>query len=299
VSNGRLANQSIAAGQEVFTTGSVASNDGTTIGYRQLGHGPGLVVVHGAMSWGQTHLQLGQSLADDFTVYLLDRRGRGQSGPFGDDYSIRKEVEDLDAVLAKTGAQRVFGVSMGAIVTLQHALSRPAIRKAAIFEPPLLLPAAADVMARYDREMGQGRVAAALTTALKATQMGPPIFNLIPRWLLERLTNTMLASEEKKAKAGDVTMKTLARALQYDGQLILEIGGRLEPFRSIQATVLLIGGSKSPAYLKTGHDALEKILPHVERVELPGLGHAASWNSERGGKPEPVARELRRFFAGD
>ena len=27
------------------------------------------------------------------------------------------------------------------------------------------------------------------------------------------------------------------------------------------------------------------------------LGHAASWNSDRGGQPGPVAQELRRFFA--
>jgi hypothetical protein len=46
---------------------------------------------------------------------------------------------------------------------------------------------------------------------------------------------------------------------------------------------------------------LEKVLPHVKRVEFPELGHAASWNYDKqrnpGGKPEVVAQELRRFFA--
>jgi hypothetical protein len=45
-------------------------------------------------------------------------------------------------------------------------------------------------------------------------------------------------------------------------------------------------------------DALEKVLPHVTRVEFPGLGHEASGNTDRRGQPERVAQELRRFFAG-
>ena len=33
-----------------YTIGSVISADGTTIGYRQIGSGPGLVLLHGAMT---------------------------------------------------------------------------------------------------------------------------------------------------------------------------------------------------------------------------------------------------------
>jgi hypothetical protein len=75
------------------------------------------------------------------------------------------------------------------------------------------------------------------------------------------------------------------------------MSGRLGTFRAIQAEVLLLGGSKSPAYLKAARADLEKVLPDVRRVELPGVDHAASWNQDRGGKPEPVAHELRRFFS--
>jgi hypothetical protein len=72
--------------------------------------------------------------------------------------------------------------------------------------------------------------------------------------------------------------------------------GALESFRALRAEVLLLGGSKSPAYLTTAVDALEKVLPHVTRVEFPGLGHEASGNTDRRGHPERVAEELRRFF---
>src|SRR5712692_2450682 len=204
--NTSVNNQSTAAAREHSTTGSVTSQDGTTIGYRQLGHGPGVVLLHGTASSGYNHIQLAEALADAFTVYVLDRRTLGLSGPYSKDYSIQKEVEDLDALLTKTGAHRVFGVSSGGIICLQAALTLPAIHKAAIFEPPLFINGAPTaVLARFDQEMAQGKVAAALITGMKGAQMGPPIFNVMPRWLLELLTSLMMAGEDKKATPNDVT----------------------------------------------------------------------------------------------
>ena len=280
-------------------TGSITSKDGTTIGYRQLGDGPGVVLLHGIMESAQSHMQLAEGLADTFTVYLPDRRGRGLSGPQGSDYRLEKEVEDLDALLTKTGAHYVFGVSAGAIVCLQAALTLPAIHRAAIFEPPLIIDDSVSTafVERFDKEMAQGKVVSALVTAMKGSQMGPPVFNVMPRWLLELLTKMMTASEEKKAKADDVTMRMLASTLHSDFQLSVETKEALESFKAIRADVLLLGGSKSPAYFKVALDALEKVLPHAKRTEFPGLNHGASGNANRGGKPKLVAQELRQFFA--
>ena len=292
------AGSSTAAEREHYTTGSVTSKDSTTIGYRQLGHGPGVVLLHGMMSSGQNHMQLAEALADAFTVCVPDRRGRGLSGPYSEDYSIRKDVEDMDALLTKTGARNVFGVSAGGIISLQAALTLSAIHKVAIYEPPLFIndsgPTA--VMTRFDQEMAQGKVAAALITAMKGSQLGPPIFNAMPRWLAERLTTMAMAQDDKNVKGGYVPMRALAPLLHYDFQLSVEKSGKLESFRAIRAEVLLLGGSKSPPYFKVALDALEKVLPRVKRVEFPGLDHAASWNTDRGGQPELVAQELRRFF---
>ena len=298
MSNTIVKDQSPMAGSGHDVTGAVISKDGTTIGYRQLGRGPGLVVLHGAMESAQSHMQLAEALADAYTVYLPDRRGRGLSGPYRGSYSVREDVDDMDALLKKTGAQYVFGVSSGAIIWLEAALTLPAIHKAAIFEPPLTVngSTATAWLARFDREIAQGKVAAAMITGMKGAQMGPPLLNLMPRWLLERLTTTMMASEEKKAGGDDVTMRMLAPTLHYDFQLVIEMTGALERFRTLPADVLLLGGSKSPAYLRAALDALEKLLPHETRVEFPGLGHEASGNTDRRGQPERVAQELRRFF---
>src|SRR5260370_22689288 len=212
-------NQSSSTERKHSTTGFVTSQDGTRIGYRRIGYGPGVVVVHGTMSSGYNHMQLAEQLSDAFTIYLIDRRSRDLSGPYSkEDYSIQEEVEDLDALLTKTGAHQVFGVSSGGIICLQAALTLPTIHKAAIYEPPLSFAHAesAAALTRFDQEMAQGKVAAALITAMKASQMGPPIFNILPYWLLEPLIGMVMKGEDKKGSGGYVPIRALAPAMHYD-----------------------------------------------------------------------------------
>lgn len=284
---------------EHYTIGHVTSKDGATVGYRHYGQGPGIVLVQGTMGTAHNFMQLAETLADAFTVYVPDRRGRGLSGPTGDKYNIQKEVEDLEAILSQTGTHYVFGLSSGAIISLQAAITLYTIHKLAIFEPPLFVNGAAPttLIARYEKEMSQGNVAAALITGMKAGQFGPPIFNILPRWLLESLTSMMMKSEDKKGSGGYVPMRELASTLHNDFQLVNEMSDRLESFKAVQTDVLLLGGSKSPTYLKVALDHLEKVLPHNKRIELLRLDHAAAWNTDRGGQPEVVAQALRQYFA--
>jgi pimeloyl-ACP methyl ester carboxylesterase len=252
------------------------------------------------MSSAYNHLQLAEALADSFTVCLPDRRGRGSSGPSGTGRRIEKEVEDLDALLSETGSHYVFGVSSGGIISLQAALDLPEIQKVAVYEPPLSLSRAeaTAVLSRFDEQMAKGKVGSALLTGMKAAQMGPPIFNKMPSWLLAPLVNMAVRNEDKRGSGGYIPMRALAPTLHDDFQLVAEASGELERFRAITAETLLLGGSESPAYLKTALDLLERDLPHARRTELPGVGHAAAWNADRGGQSERVAQELRGFFRG-
>ena len=154
-----------------YAPGSVTSADGTTIGYRRFGHGPGVVLVHGGMQAAQNFTKLALALADTFTVYVPDRRGRGRSGPFGPRYCMDREREDLSALISQTGATDVFGLSSGALIVLRTALSNPSIRRVALYEPPF--PVADLSLAswgpRFDDEVGRGDLASALVTVLKGT----------------------------------------------------------------------------------------------------------------------------------
>lgn len=58
-----------------YTTGTVTSADGTTIGYRRLGSGPGVVLLSGGFLAAQHYMDLAGALSGAFTVYVVDRRG--------------------------------------------------------------------------------------------------------------------------------------------------------------------------------------------------------------------------------
>jgi pimeloyl-ACP methyl ester carboxylesterase len=287
-----------------MTIGSVLSKDGTRIGYLRVGRGPAVVLLHGSNESARSHTQLALALADAFTLYLPDRRGRGLSGPHRPDHGIRTEVEDLQAVLAGSGAQKVFGVSIGALIVLEAARTQPAIRQIAAYEPALLMDRSSRYtgwVGRFDREMAQGKVAAALITSLYGLDLAPPAFKLMGRRLAEALTNRALKSEDKKATGDTVTARQLAPTLRYEGLLLAETAGTIGTFAEVAAEVLLFGGDmKRPAFIKPAFDAFARTLPHNRRVRFPGLEHGGSSDvgpTNRGSKVEVVAPAIRSFFA--
>jgi hypothetical protein len=97
-------------------------------------------------------------------------------------------------------------------------------------------------------------------------------------------------------------MRALAPTVYYEGVLLAEMAGTLDTFAGVPADVLLLGGSKGLAFLKPALGDLARTLPHNRRIEFAGLDHGGSADvssANRGGKPEVVAPELRRFLQAD
>lgn len=288
-----------------MVTGSVTSRDGTRIGFLKIGRGPAVVLLHGSMESASSHTLLANALADQFTVYLPDRRGRGMSGPYRPGHDIRTEVEDVAAVMAEANAHMVFGVSASGLIALEAARTLPGVRKAAVYEPALVMDATSHLawMDRFDREMASGNVGAAMITSMFGLDLAPPIFKIMPRRLLIALTNKAMATEDRKAAPDAITMRKLAPTVRYEGGLIAEMAGAIDSFRSIAGDVLILGGSKGLDLFKPGAIALANAVPHSRRVAFPGLDHGASSdpsNTNPGGKPEivaQVANEVRSFFS--
>lgn len=278
--------------------GFVTSRDGTRIGYQQVGQGTPIVLLHGSMSSSQHHMEQARLLADAFTVIVPDRRGRGLSEPYGKDDGLQQEVEDLEAVLTATGARRVFGLSSGGVITLEAALRLPMVERIVVYEPPLFTDPAVSqaLLDRLDHDLDRDNIAGALVTGMKGAQMGPPIFNLFPNWLLERMVGRFVAQEAKQGTGSYPSMGALAPLLHYDFKAIAQASGNLQRFGSIRAVQVLMGGGKSPTFLKSAVQTLAKFMPDCSTTTFPGLGHEASWNTDKGGQPEPVARALRLIF---
>lgn len=276
--------------------GAVRSKDGTTIGHRRAGDGPGVVLMHGGGQSSQNLMTLARALSDHFTVYIPDRRGRGMSGPYGKDHGVRTEIADLEALLDQTQAHNVFGLSAGAVVALEAASTLPAITRLALYEPPLEFDGITQTswLPRYEREMAAGRLAAALVTIMKGTA-DRTAFRVVPRFLLTgALGLAIRMTDGKPVAAGVVSPRDLIPTMHYDARTVLDAAGPLDRFAGLSCEVLLLGGSKSARNLTAAHDGLSAVVPRARRVTLPGAGHTAADNS---GKPELVAVQLRAFFS--
>jgi pimeloyl-ACP methyl ester carboxylesterase len=252
----------------------------SAIRYRTYGGGgPKLVLLHGGLQTSGNFTRLATELATTFTVYVPDRRGRGLSGPVGDDHGLDIEINDLATVLDETGAANVFGLSSGAVIALNAALELR-IERLALYEPPLRYGADDPVAwrPRFEKELAKGRTAAAFVTVAKGTGN----FRYAPRAVLTPLARLL---------PGSIT--TLVPTMRQDATVVEQATGPLDRYAAITAETLLLGGDRSPAYLKRVLNGLEPVLPRVRRVTLTGVGHLAADNS---GKPELVAAELRKFF---
>src|SRR5690349_15857093 len=82
--------------------GWARSSDGTQIGYARGGVGQPLLLVHGTSSDRGRWRQVLPALEARYTVYAVDRRGRGLSGD-APRYAMEREFDDVVAVVDSIG----------------------------------------------------------------------------------------------------------------------------------------------------------------------------------------------------
>src|SRR6266581_7779322 len=114
----------------------VSSKDGTPSAFDRSGKGPAVILVGGAFQYRAIDpktAQLAALLAQHFTVFHYDRRGRGASLDT-QPYAVEREIEDLDALIKEAGGQAaVFGMSSGGVLALEAAKSGLAITELALY----------------------------------------------------------------------------------------------------------------------------------------------------------------------
>jgi len=271
----------------------VTSADGTRIGYLSQGAGPGIVLVQGAMADVSAYRDLAAALSPSFTVYSVERRGRGLSPrPYDTGHDIARDVEDVDAVLARTGATLVFGLSSGAVITLEAARTLERISAAAVYEPPFYADGIreGDVAALFD-DLDRGDLPSALIDSLLAAGTAPTLLRRLPRPVARAIARVVLAVDDR-VRIPPATFRSLLPGVRYDFHDVARMQGRVRALASIRQPVLLLSGSASPSFLREAIRTLRATLPNAEHVEFEGLGHDGPWN---GGSPRLVAEALGRL----
>jgi pimeloyl-ACP methyl ester carboxylesterase len=262
--------------------GTVESRDGTTIAYETGGEGPPLILVDGALCHREVggSRPLAERLADHFTVYSYDRRGRGESGDTAP-FAVEREVEDLEALIeAAGGSARVYGISSGAALALEAAARGAAISELVLYEPPFIAdggrpPVPADIVAQLEDLLAadrRGDMVRLFMRVVGAPRIVAALMRLLPGWS---------------------KLKGVAHTLPYDLAVVVDKAqGTLLPAEEwtcvTMPTTVVIGG-KSPAWWQTSTTALTRALPNAEHRVLDGQNHMV--------KPKALAPLLIELFS--
>lgn len=249
------------AGRIGETVQTVSSRDGTPIAFETIGSGPGLVLVHGtAGSRGRWGAAL-PMLATQFTVYMMDRRGRGDSGD-APAYAFEREFEDVAAVIDAVEAPvSLLGHSFGAIAALEAALLTDVIDKMILYEPPLAASNTRESQranADLEAKLAAGDLESVVTTFLRDIAG-------MPEAAIDRMRGA--PSWEARLAAAHTLPREHRAVSEYELQ-----PGR---FSGLEVPTLLLLGGASPALYATSVRMIDEALPNSQVVVLPGQQHVA------------------------
>lgn len=272
----------------IGTSHNVLSRDGTRIGYLSVGEGPSVLVIPGVLSMAVDYAAFARALSEHFTVHTIERRGRGESGPQGDDYSIVQECEDVLALQNETAAALLVGHSYGGLIALEVARNNKAFRKIAVYEPGVSIEGSMPTawMAGYEKKLSEKRNVDALVDFTLAD--APPRIQRMPRWLMKLLFLVLISSSRQYRQMLDLLHQNLR-----EWREIARLDSSYEHYREIAGAVLLMYGGRSDSKAVTlAMERLAVILPRSETKEFPRLDH---FGIERTA-PREVAKVVSDYF---
>ena len=254
----------------------VTSRDGTRIGVDVQGSGPAIVLVSGGSVDRTSNAGLAAVLADDFTVYNFDRRGRGDSGDTSP-YAVAREIEDVAAVIGLAGGHaHLYGSSSGAGLALEAAAAGAPVDKLILWEPPYNVDPAgrppADAVEQLDRMIAEGRRGDAATYFMVDMVRLPAEFAAFAK------TQPWWAAQE-----------ALAHTLAYDARVMGDYAVPIDTAARVTApTLILTGGASFPFFPATAQ-ALAGAIPDARTGVLDGQEHNVD--------PAVLGPAIREFLA--
>jgi pimeloyl-ACP methyl ester carboxylesterase len=239
---------------------TVPSKDGVEISVQKAGSGPALLLIHGALlngslSWGPVLSRLAQH----FTVYAMDRRGRAPSGD-AKEYSISREADDIAAVVEAIGGPViVLGHSYGALAALEALDRLRNVSHLILYEAPVALkPVETDAVANMERALAAGDRAEIVTAFLRDQIRVPPdriaMMRSSPMWPIVLEIAPTLPREARSVNSPSLSPDRLANW-------------------KTPTTVLL--GSETVGLLKDAAFFVRDTIPECRLVVLEGQGHGA------------------------
>src|SRR5690348_7222018 len=240
---------------------TITSPDSIAIAYTRSGKGPPLALVHGTAEDQARWTPILRPLAEHFTVYAIDRRGRGQSGD-AEAYSLQSEAADLVAVVeAIGGPAHLLSHSYGALCLMEAALRSEHLGKLVLYEPPMPLKGdfyapgsieGLEALLRQDDRVGV--ITTFLRDFLHLSPLELELVSYLPFW-------------PGRVAAAHTIPRELRQIQGYRFHTAR--------FSAVKAPTLLMIGGESPDYMKDAVEALHSALPNSTIAALAGQQHNA------------------------
>ncbi len=262
------------------------SADGTPIEYCSIGSGAAAIVVPGVLATAEDYRRFAQALGKHMRVHVLQRRGRGRSGPQGARYTIDREGEDLLAVRAETGARVVVGHSFGGLVALETARQNPVFDRIALYEPAVSVAGSISTrwLERYEALLAAGKPSDAFAVFSKGA--GPDRARRPPLWLMKLMLPRFVSAERR------ATMYPLLGQNAAEHRAVHDCDDHLPAYAAIQAPVLVMtGGRSGMSWVGVAAAGLSNVLPDSHTTEFRALDHFGIDQ----GDPETVAAAVADF----
>jgi pimeloyl-ACP methyl ester carboxylesterase len=262
-------------------TFSAVSPDGSEIACEvaglEIGRGPALLLIHGTADDRFGFDRLAPLLGHRYTLYMMDRRGRGLSTNQTALYAIEREFEDINALADKIAAEHgaptgVFAHSYGALCTMGAARTATHIGRIMLYEPPPGTPSTlVDRMVERD---AAGDLEDVMHIQFVELQHLPqPQFDRLKsdptRWTRYLGFAGTIAREFVNARRFSVT----------DGE-----------FANREDIRFIVGEKTFPPLAKYTETA-QRAFPRGDKKVIPGQGHNALRMA-----PELIATQIERFF---
>lgn len=275
--NQNRTNKETPAKDELWQTTTAISKDGTTITYDKMGKGPTIIIVNGALTHRKIFgKELAVLLAKKFTVILYDRRGRGESAD-ARFYTVEKEIEDIEALIAETGdGVYLYGGSSGGALAMLAAekLGPEKVTKLALYE----LPYGSDTKEEFAKEKDE------VKNLVKDGKSGDAI-----TFFMQRRGTPPDKMEGMKQSPAWNDMLSMEHTLVYDFEVLGDGTIPIAIAKNITIPTLVLDGEKSFDFMSATADSVAKVIPGAVRKTLKAQTHNVS--------PEAVAPVLIEFFS--
>jgi pimeloyl-ACP methyl ester carboxylesterase len=235
------------------------------------------VIVGGVVGDRSQQAPVAQLLATDFTVFNFDRRGHGESED-AKAYAVKREIEDIDAVLRQAGGTAfVYGTSGLAVLALHAAAGGlgDKIKKLALWEPPFIVDdSRPKVRADYEAQ---------LTSLLSQGRRG----DMIELFFTEAVGMPAEFVSQMRQSPWWPAQEALAHTTIYNAAIMGDFSLPRAEIARVQVPTLVLDGGQS-LWLTRSADAVAAALPNARRRTLAGQPHNVD--------PAVIAPALAEFF---